>query len=230
MPVRVRHSSALDAEALSRSMTPSPSEDPLLAGIRLGTPDIGAIYLAYHELMYRVARRACGPDEHALGGVTPADIVATVMERTQVHGIPPDTESVRAYLARAVRNAVVDARRRVSRRSADEYGPTLTRLEYGVEPNEVEAIQRYRQPSPEEIALEREQLEHEDRLIQRAHALLPTLTPNQHRVFEECVLKARRPADVAPELNVTPQRVSQLRIEALRRLVREMGELESHHG
>ena len=212
MPVRFRHSTPLDAKVVRRGMTEA-APDPLLVGVRAGTPDLGAIYAAHRGAMYRAAARILGPYEQALRGVSAEDVVSQVVGDWQAKGLPRTVSNLRAYVITSTRNRAIDTLRHATR-ELDADDTVRIRLERrlsgGWATEMVDA----------DTDVEAAALEHIDQERIRAHIHL--LTDNERYVIQERVFKRRPANEVADELGVSPQRVSQLARAGAERLARAL--------
>jgi RNA polymerase sigma factor (sigma-70 family) len=171
------------------------SDDVLLAGVRAGTPDWGRIYLAHREAMYHAAAWALEGRAHA--GVSASDVVQKVIMEVQRLGLPTDARDLEALLVRRTLQRAYDEIRRARRHPTIPLEDTLDRVD--------------EQADVERIVLARLRLE-------CAQRELPALPPRERHALVERVMKGRPANEVAGELQVTPQRVSQLVNQAIGRL------------
>lgn len=165
------------------------SDRELIERIRAGDRQAWAdAYRLYATDVRVAARRALGLQRP--GGLTSDDVVHDVFTNMMRRALPEDLVSLRSYLVVAARHVVLDA---VKSRSA--------RLEMveDVETNAPPALGE----DPEELAIS-------SALYVRVLEHLTELTQNERYVFVQRVMKERRRDEVAQELGVTPQRVSQL--------------------
>jgi RNA polymerase sigma factor (sigma-70 family) len=183
------------------------SDDVLLAGVRAGTPDWGRIYLAYREAMFHAAGWVLEGQAHA--GVSAGDVVQKVVIELQRLGLPADTRDLGALLIRRTIQRACDELRRAQRH------PTIP-LEEQVHDLADE------QADVERIVLARLRLA-------CAQRELPGLPPRERHALVERVMKGRPANEVAGELQVTPQRVSQLVNQAIRKLRAKCDPTEDDH-
>ncbi|MCC6174055.1 MAG: sigma-70 family RNA polymerase sigma factor [Chloroflexi bacterium] len=185
--------------------------------------DLASIYVHHRDAMFRAATSILGSQERSVRGVSAQDVVQQVMRRLQANGLPADVQDLRRYLLTAVRNQARDAIRRATRETTDEHGPVRTRHE---EPLSDIVTDRLVDPS-HNADVEAVVLEHLDEERIRGH--LHLLTDNQRRAIVGRVFESHSPSEVAADLNVSPQRISQLVRAGATRLLRAMGELEDNH-
>jgi RNA polymerase sigma factor (sigma-70 family) len=184
------------------------SDDVLLEGVRAGTPDWGQIYLAHREAMYHAAAWALEGRAHA--GVSAGDVVQKVVIELQRLGLPADTRDLRAVLVRRTLQRAHDEVRRARRH------PTI--------PLEEDTPDQVNEDADvERIVLARLHLE-------CAQRELPGLPPRERHAVVERVMNGRPANEVAGDLQVTPQRVSQLVNQAIRKLRAKCDPTEDDHG
>jgi RNA polymerase sigma factor (sigma-70 family) len=188
--------------------------DPLLVGVRAGTPDLGAIYAAHRGAMFRAAAQILGPYEKALRGVSAEDVVSQVVSDWQAKGLRRTVTNLRGYVITSTRNRAIDTLRRATR-ELDADDTLRIRLE-----------RRLSDDFAAEMVdagtdVEATALEHIDQEQIRAH--LHLLTENERYVIQERVFKRRPPTEVADELGVSSQRVPQLARAGAERLARALG-------
>ena len=237
MRLRVGDPPTVDDEDVPQRMS-AIDEDRLLEGIRMGTPDWAAIYLTFREAMHRTAQKVIGPDsrpwkeEYAIHndsctahlGVSALDIVHEAISSLKAKGLPRDLATVsalRAYLVTTTRNAAIDAWRRGRSQRKDEYGNEYwVRREHSIDRPQTEDSSDEAQ-AEEIVDGDAEFADEVDDSVLSEELLshLDVLTPNERHVYDEVVLKSRPIRDVALELKVTPQRISQLVGSGAKRLL-----------
>jgi RNA polymerase sigma factor (sigma-70 family) len=183
------------------------ADDVLLDGVRAGTPDWGRIYLAHRKAMYHAAAWVLEGQTHA--GVSASDVVQKVVIELQRLGLPTDARDLGALLVRRTIQRAYDELRRARRHPTIPLGEDAQDL----------ADER---ADVERIALARLRLE-------CARRELPGLPPRERHALVERVMKARPANEVAGELQVTPQRVSQLVNQAIRKLRAKCDPTEDDH-
>jgi len=213
-------------------------DDVLLSGIRAGQPDWGAIYQTYRVPMFLTATKILGPDEgfqaqdapdppepstsYTVKGMSAQDVVSSVFHRLQEHGIPRDVANLRSYLLKAIANEARDALRRGRLRRRDQLGTYREDCE--------ESLEGKGQGSLAESLVDGnisvESLVQNAMLLEGVTANLHLLTDGERFVLVERVFKGRPAQDVALDLGVTPQRISQLARAAARRICLKLGMLE----
>jgi RNA polymerase sigma factor (sigma-70 family) len=137
----------------------------------------------------------------AHAGVSAGDVVHKVVIELQRLGLPADTRDLRAVLVRRTLQRAYDEVRRARRH------PTISLEDADVE----------------RIVLARLHLE-------CAQRELPGLPPRERHAVVERVMKGRPANEVAGDLQVTPQRVSQLVNQAIRKLRAKCDPTEDDHG
>jgi RNA polymerase sigma-70 factor (ECF subfamily) len=145
--------------------------------------------------MYRAANRALR--EHAHLGTSAEDVVSAVVQELMRKGFPTNVDSLRAFLVDITKKRAIDE----FRRSQHELHDTPD--------------QPHEHPDEEEDV---EDFAVRLAMADLAVAKLDTLPPRERNVLRERVMRQREAQDVATDLNVTPQRVSQLVNAALARL------------
>ncbi|MGH2732290.1 MAG: RNA polymerase sigma factor [Actinomycetota bacterium] len=182
------------------------SDAGLIERIRAGERQAwGDAYRLHANVVRAASRQALGAQRP--GGWTSDDVVHEVFTKMMRRQLPDDLVSLRGYLIVAARNVVLDALRR----------PSAT-LEMAEDPEA--KMPPAAGADPEELvinaALCLDILEH-----------LGELTGNERYGFVQRVMMQRDRGEIARELGVTPQRVSQLVVSAttkLRRAIREGGQ------
>ncbi len=153
--------------------------------------------------MYQAANRALRRRTHL--GASAEDIVSAVVQELMKKGFPPDVASLRAFLVDITKKRAIDE----FRRSQHEVHDTPDEAhQHEDEHEDVEGIAT-------DLAM-----------ADLAVAKLDTLPPRERDALRERVMRQREAQDVAKDLNVTPQRVSQLVNVALARL-RSLPEFEN---
>jgi RNA polymerase sigma factor (sigma-70 family) len=186
-------------------MTASDSE--LIQRIRAGERQAwGEAYRLHANMVRIVSRRALGTQRP--GGLSPDDVVHEVFAKMMRRDLPEDLMNLGSYLAAAARNVVLDAAKRPSARREV------------VENLEAKEPPAAGGPDPEELTINAalcvDVLQH-----------LGELTEKERYGFVQRVMMERERDEIARELAVTPQRVSQLVVSAttkLKRAIREGGE------
>lgn len=172
-------------------------EQRAVESVRAGTPDWAAIYEAYGEPMMRTAVKVLGVGESATQGQSAVDVVGKVFEDLLGGEIvldSADADSLRPFLRAVVRNRAVT----LVRRSAAESRAGFK----GLAVNTTDVA--------EDVATQV--------LAEMAEERMYLLNEKEHRALVERVQHGRPAKEVAGELGVTPQRVSQLVTSALRKL------------
>jgi RNA polymerase sigma factor (sigma-70 family) len=185
--------------------------------------DLASIYREHREAMFRAAASILGSAERSVHGVSAQDVVQQVMRRLQANGLAAGVKDLRRYLITAVKNEARDAIRRATREATDEHGPIRTRHEEPLSDIVTDRLV----DSSHDADVEAVALEHLDE--ERIRGLLHLLTDNQRRAIVGRVFESRSPSEVAADLNVSPQRISQLVRAGAIQLLRAMGELEDNH-
>jgi len=217
--LRIADSKTLDEEAL-RNVRMELDDDVLLESIRAGCPNWGAIYAKYREMMIRAASRVIGMGdkvERSYAGESAPDAAQRAFQKVMRSGIPADVTNLRAYLARAAVNESHDIRRQTIRRHHDA-------IDEHEEPRHERLGSRH-----EESIVAQEDVEAviEQQILEEGiRANLPILTDHQRAALIGRVFEQRPAKDVAAEIGVEPQRISQLVRSAARRLAHELGMLE----
>ncbi|MCM3895781.1 sigma-70 family RNA polymerase sigma factor [Gordonia sputi] len=161
--------------------------------------DLGAVYQRYRDLMHRVASaklRDSGRTSEA--GDVVQDVIVGMMSSP-----PTGVKNWESYLVRAVQNKVTDRLR--SAAVKHDGGP-------------IDEVSERETPSEADVA--NEVVEAID-LVHRAGVAwdcLSVLSDRERGAVWEHVAKERSRKDVANELGVTPQRVTQLKNNALEKL------------
>jgi RNA polymerase sigma factor (sigma-70 family) len=163
----------------------------LAGGATAEQPDVAALYQRHRKAMYRVAVA-----DLTGTGADPAEAVSLVVndllgmhKRGTLRGI----ENWEAYLVRAVRNAAA----RLAGRAGREHLVEDADLIYLADRTPVTGL--------------------DDATVTRveAHRRLDRLTPRKQAIIKGLYLEEFTLAELAEQLGVTPQRVGQLRDEAL---------------
>ncbi len=158
--------------------------------------DWAAIYAEHGRAMRAVAIAEIGGRNKEIFGRSADDIVGDVVASLMRTGRDPSQmDNPGAYLKVAVRNQI----RTLKKRSRFE-GPDDVEFNDFVGDNDIEA------------EVDRHMLAH------AAATALDRLPERERYVLVENVMKCREAKEVGPELNVTPQRVCQLKNQALHRL------------
>lgn len=162
--------------------------------------DWAGIYAEHGQTMRTAARAAMGGGKKAstreILGKTADEVVGDVIEELMTKGTDlSQVGNVRGYLNAAVTNRVRDLHRRSRFEAPDDLDPDLI-----VGDRDIEAeVDR-------------------DELRQQAVAGLDELPERERYALEERIMKCRPAQDVAADLGVKPQQVSQLYNAALKRL------------
>ncbi|MHB1413753.1 MAG: sigma-70 family RNA polymerase sigma factor, partial [Chloroflexota bacterium] len=149
------------------------------------------------------------------GGVSAYDVVSEVMASLQEDGIPPDVRNLRAYLATATGNKAIDVIRRntVERQVG---GKVVRQPRYESLPDGEAAVMLESERDAEAVVVE-------IAMREAVLANLSLLTPNERFVLVERVFRRRPAREVAEELGVSPQRISQLARAASKRILQATG-------
>ena len=150
------------------------------------------IYVEHGQAMRKVARLMLR--DQLIDGKTADEIVGDVLADIMLKGIPA-VKNIRSYLCEAVRNRVRDAYRRHARVDWNE--PDL---------NE--------NPSGEDVQADVEV----NVLAGAATEALAEIPERERYAIEQRIMLARPAKDVAEDLGVEPQRISQLYNAGLRRI------------
>jgi RNA polymerase sigma factor (sigma-70 family) len=181
------------------------SDGELIERIRAGDRQAWADAYRLHANGVRVvARRVLG--DHPPGGLSADDVVHEVFATMMRRKLPSDLVSLRGYLIVAARNVVLDAARR----------PSATR----------EVATDLDQEVPPAPVADPEQLTIAAVLCGRVLEHLGALTENERYGFVQRVMMQRQRDEIARELGVTPQRVSQLVAGATAKLKRAISDVE----
>lgn len=164
--------------------------------------DWADIYAEHGQSMRTAARAAIGVNRNAsvqeILGKSADDVVGDVIEELMTKGTDlGQIHNLHGYLNAAVRNRVRDLHRRSKFESPDDLDPDII-----VGDRDIEA------------EIDREELR------QQAKAALSELPGRERYALVERIMKRRPAQDVAAELGVKPQQVSQLYNAALKRLRR----------
>jgi RNA polymerase sigma factor (sigma-70 family) len=159
------------------------------------TVDWAAIYAEHRRAMRAAAVTALGRLDTEILGQSADDIVSGVVRELMVRGEVPTTTNLRGYLTAAVRNRVRDLMRR-SRHEKPDVGD----LDEMIGVDDIEA--------PTDRA----------ELVRQALNGLDHLPERERYAITERLMKRRAARDIAEELGVTPQRISQLVNAGLGRL------------
>lgn len=161
-------------------------------------PDWAAIYAEHGHAMWLAARGVIGGQltlDKEAHGKSADDVVGDVIAELMPKGLPQKQSNLRGFLTAVTRRRAIDAVRR-----AKHEAPTDIDFEEIVG---VEGI---------EDTVDRELL------TATAVDALDALPERERYAIEQTVMLQRQAKDVGPELNVTPQRVSQLVSQGIRRL------------
>jgi RNA polymerase sigma factor (sigma-70 family) len=159
--------------------------------------DWAAIYAEHGRAMRAAALAAIGGPDKEILGKSADDIVGDLIAEFMVNGTDLSQKSnLRGYLTAAVRNRVRD----LHRRSKFERPEALDLDDVGRHEDNIED------------AVDREEL------ARQATVALDQLPERERYAIVERVMKCRPAQEVAPDLDVTPQRVSQLVNAGLGRL------------
>ena len=168
--------------------------------VSTSTADWADIYAEHGQAMRLAARAAMGGEKRdsirEILGKTADEVVGDVIEELMTKGTDlSQVGNVRGYLNAAVRNRVRDLHRRSRFQAPDDLDP-----DHLVGDTDIEA------------EVDREELR------QQAVASLDELPERERYALEERVMKCRPAKDVAAELGVMPQQVSQYYNAALKKL------------
>ncbi len=171
-----------------------------MMSVPTSTADWAGIYAEHGQAMRVAARAAMGGKKkdsiREVLGKTADEVVGDVIEELMTKGADlTQVGNVRGYLNAAVRNRVRDLHRRSKFEAPDDLDPDVI-----VGDEDIEA------------AVDREELR------QQAVAGLDQLPERERYALEERIMKRRPAQDVAAELEVKPQQVSQLYNAALKKL------------
>lgn len=156
-------------------------------------PDWAAIYTEHGQAMRRAARSILG-DQQTLGK-TADDVVIDLLEELMVKELPPRIRNLRGYLSAAARRRAIDL---IRSRGADDRVVSKSAAH--------EAVEDWEDVIDTEI------------LAAAAVDSLDMLPDRERYAIEQRVMLRRQAKHVAAELDVTPQRVSQLVGAGLARL------------
>jgi RNA polymerase sigma factor (sigma-70 family) len=162
-------------------------------------PDLGALYLAHKDAMYRVARRVlreAGLEIEAEDAVSAA-ITSVLRSR------PTGVKNWEAFLVAATRKKAIDKLRSAAAKHA---GPEL-----GPE---------HDLPGDQNVAEEVAHLVDAQRRVRHVRTIVATLDPRLQTVAWEYIGKERPRQEIAAELGVTPGRISQM-AKQVQELLRE---------
>jgi RNA polymerase sigma factor (sigma-70 family) len=185
-------------------------DEELRAGLEAGTPDWGAIYRSHREVMWRSAARVLGPDSRSTLGTSAEVIVQDTMvrlmektERTGISAIPPDVESIEAFMRTATRNLALNVVRRakqIAMGSLPEAG------------------------DPDERG-EEEDLEQVDDyiILKQMDGHLDMLNEKELAAYTGYFKQRRTQAEIAAALGVTDRWVAKLCASAIRKLTAAAG-------
>ncbi len=182
------------------------SDRELIERIRAGERQAWGDAYRLHANVVRVAsRRALGARRP--GGLTSDDVVHEVFTKMMRRELPEGLVSLRSYLIVAARNVVLDAAKK----------PSAT----------LDVVEDLEEKGPPAVGLDPEELTIHAALCMNVLKHLVELTENERYGFVQRVMMQRPRDEVAQELSVTPQRVSQLVVSAttrLKRAIRDVGE------
>lgn len=173
-------------------------DDPVMAGIRSGQPDWAAVFDRYYNVMYAAANSIL--KGQAALGVDAEDCVSVAFRQVMRDGIPQGVRQPHSYLAEIARRRAVDNLRRRRHQSDSPVNGDTPRPPGSPEPE-----------LPEEIVAGSD-------LAAEITEQLGRLPPRHRTALVEYKMRERPREEVAAELGVTPQRVSQLVNEALAKL------------
>ena len=160
------------------------------------TADWAGIYAEHGHAMRVAARAAMGGQHREIVGKTADEVVGDVLEELMTRGTDlTQVSTVRGYLTTAVRNRIRDLQRRSKFETPEDLDPETIAVDDDIE-----------------AAVDRAEL------ADQAVEALDQLPERERYALEHRVMKARPANEVAAELDVAPQRVSQLCNAALRRL------------
>jgi RNA polymerase sigma factor (sigma-70 family) len=160
-------------------------------------PDWAAVFAEHYSVMYAAAASVLG-GQSALG-VDADDVVSIALNEAIRRGIPADIEQLHSYLAGIARRRAIDALRRRKHQASDPPDPAT------------ELAPRIARDGPDVLAVKAE-------LASEVAGHLDVLPERERFALEQSVMRDRTRAEVAEELKVTPQRVSQLVNAGLGRL------------
>jgi RNA polymerase sigma factor (sigma-70 family) len=162
-------------------------------------PDIGALYLAYKDAMYRVAGRVL----REVGLEAEAEDVVSVVITSVLHSRPTGVENWEAFLVRATRNRAIDKLRSAAvRHAGPELGP------------------EHDLPDDHDLGEDVADLVDAQSRAHRVRVSVASLDPRLQTVAWEYIGKERPRQEIAAELGVSPGRVSQMAKQVLE-LLRE---------
>ena len=167
-------------------------------------PDVAALYRDHREAMHRAARRylvSRGADPDLAN-----DAVNTVITRILANA-PSGVDDWRAYLVRGVLNAAKDMIKKMNRSDQPARNDDVRETIAG----EIEA------PDAEEELMTALRDEQQLDLVLTAIEELPE---SQRRAVRGRLVEARSNVDIAPDLGVTPQQVSNLYYAGIRAITR----------
>lgn len=167
-----------------------------MQSVPTSTADWAGIYAEHGQAMRVAARVQMGGQHKEILGKTADEVVGDVVEELMTKGTDlTQVSNVRGYLATAVRNRIKDLQRRSKFEAPEDLDPETIAGDDDIE-----------------AAVDRAEL------ADQAVGALDQLPERERYALEERVMKARPANEVAAELDVAPQRVSQLCNAALRRL------------
>ena len=162
------------------------------------TADWAGIYADHGQAMRAAARAAMGGAHKEILGKTADEVVGDVIEELMTKGTDfTQVSNVRGYLTSAVRNRIRDLHRRSKFEMPDELDAEVLIGEDDIE----DAVDR-------------------EELAGQAVAGLDQLPERERYALEERIMKCRPAQEVAAEIGVLPQQVSQLYNAALKKLRR----------
>lgn len=160
------------------------------------TADWADIYAEHGKAMRVAARAAMGGAHKEILGKTADEVVGDVIEELMTKGTDlTQVSNVRGYLTSAVRNRVRDLHRRSKFELPDELDPEVLIGDDDIE----DTVDR-------------------EELAGQAVAALDRLPDRERYALEERIMKCRPTQEVAAELDVLPQQVSQLYNATLKKL------------
>lgn len=185
----------LGADSAAKGVAVQDNTGPTIT--QVPAPDWASIFAESYSTMYAAAASVL-KGQSALG-VDADDVVAIALREAITKGLPADLDQPRSYLASIARRRAIDALRRRKHQAPDPPDPVT------------EAMPRIPDEGPDELAIKAE-------LAAEIAGHLDSLPARERFALEQTVMRDRPRAEVAGDLGVTPQRVSQLVNAALGRL------------
>jgi RNA polymerase sigma factor (sigma-70 family) len=185
----------------------------LRAGLAAGTPDWAAIYARFRTPMWRSAARVLGRDQSTLGNSADSvvhDTMEALIKKTQQtleSAIPPDVDSIEAFLRRATRNRALNVVRRAKQKEMVPL-PELDDSDVLGREDDLEEVE-------------------DGMILDQLDSQLDLLSETERAAYNGYFKQRRTQADIAAQLGVSDRWVAKLCTSAIRKLTIAAG-IEPH--